>query len=162
MWIAITGSEPKATGALVIPSTINGKIVRSIEPNAFRGSTGLTKVTIPDTVLFISGSAFQDCPALTNVYFKGDTPNRAYLNMFGLETTYRFGDQGKKFRELFSRSEAGENRVEVTFKSAPSVAGNTMFSGSPDVTVYYLPGKSGWYPIFSGRPTMQRKSSVGD
>ena len=45
--ITITGSNPKASGALVIPSTIDTLPVTAIGDSAFESCTALTCVTIP-------------------------------------------------------------------------------------------------------------------
>ena len=64
--ITITGSNPQASGALVIPAKINNLPVTSIGTLAFSGSTGLTSVSIPSSVTSISTNAFSGCTSLTN------------------------------------------------------------------------------------------------
>ena len=64
--ITITGSNPQASGALVIPAKINYLPVTSIGTLAFSGSTGLTSVSIPSSVTSISTNAFSGCTSLTN------------------------------------------------------------------------------------------------
>ena len=58
---AVTGCSTSASGALAIPATYNGMPVTSIGSSAFYGCTGLTSVTIPDSVTIIGGSAFGYC-----------------------------------------------------------------------------------------------------
>ena len=94
---AITGFyyEPGREN-VVIPWAINGVAVRAIGADAFRGSsllssvtlprsivtlgvrsfmsTGLTEITVPDSVAQIGFEAFYDCFALTNVIFRGRPP----------------------------------------------------------------------------------------
>ena len=65
--ITITGSDPKAAGALIIPETINNLPVTSVGASAFIGCSGLTSVTIPSSVTSIGASAFYECSGLTSV-----------------------------------------------------------------------------------------------
>ena len=51
-----TGTTPP--GNLVIPATYLGKAVTSINTNAFQNENGLTRVTIPDSVIDIGNGAF--------------------------------------------------------------------------------------------------------
>ncbi len=52
-------------GKLVIPSEYEGKPVTSIEARAFQDCSGLTEITIPDSVTSIGMSAFYRCSGLT-------------------------------------------------------------------------------------------------
>ena len=61
--VTITGYDRKASGALIIPTDIEGKPVTSIGEAAFLG-TFLTSITIPDSVTSIGESAFQYCASL--------------------------------------------------------------------------------------------------
>ena len=54
--ITITGSNPKATGDLVIPSTINNRPVRFIGEKAFFECSGLKNVTLPSSLTSIGNS----------------------------------------------------------------------------------------------------------
>ena len=55
------------TGSLVIPVSIDGKVVTSIGAGAFQGCSGLMSVTIPGGVKSIGVHAFMGCSCLTNV-----------------------------------------------------------------------------------------------
>ena len=55
-------------GDVAIPSTLGGCPVTSIGDDAFSGCTGLTAVTIPDSVTTIGICAFHSCTGLTGVY----------------------------------------------------------------------------------------------
>ena len=52
---------------VIIPSYYNGCNVTSIGDGAFSGCSGLTNVTIPNTVTSIGGSAFDNCSGLTSI-----------------------------------------------------------------------------------------------
>ena len=65
--VTITDCDETASGAVVIPSTIEGKPVTSIGESAFRYCERLTKITIPDSVTRIEKQAFSDCEGLNSV-----------------------------------------------------------------------------------------------
>lgn len=64
---AVTKCLENAVGELVIPETVNGYPVIGIGKLAFHECTGITSVTIPDSVITIGGSAFSGCSKLANV-----------------------------------------------------------------------------------------------
>ncbi len=55
------------TGAITIPSTLGGYPVASIGEGALLGCSGLTSVTIPDSVTSIGEKAFDGCSGLMSV-----------------------------------------------------------------------------------------------
>ena len=71
-------------GELVIPERAG---VKSIGAGAFQGNTTITKVTLPNSVNIISGSAFRGCMALESITFaSGDNTGNLTIS------TYAFGD----------------------------------------------------------------------
>ncbi len=62
----------ETTGALVIPSSIQGRPVTSIGCQAFVGCNRLTSVTIPSSVKIIHAYAFHYCKGLTSVSIPQD------------------------------------------------------------------------------------------
>ena len=65
--VKIFGYSGEAT-ALTIPSEINGVSVKEITSYAFRGS-GISYVSIPESITRISNYAFYDCTSLSRVEF---------------------------------------------------------------------------------------------
>ena len=59
--------SPAPDGAVAIPSVLGGKPVAGIGDNAFLNCSGLTDVTIPDSVTRIGDAAFRGCTALASV-----------------------------------------------------------------------------------------------
>ncbi len=117
-------------GAVTIPDAINGLPVTGIQAWAFYDCTSLANVTIPDSVTAIGEAAFQICTSLTNVTIGNG------LTMIG------------------SGAFQGCTRLtSVSFQgNAPNYALDA-FAGDNYVTVYYLPGTTGWNFNFSSYPT---------
>ena len=65
--VTITDCDTSISGELTIPETIEGYPVTDIRYPAFSDCTGLTSVTIPDSVTFIGSCAFLGCTSLTSV-----------------------------------------------------------------------------------------------
>ena len=63
----ITRCKTSVSGALTIPSELDGYPVTQLGEDAFFRCTGLTSVVIPDTVTTIGVSAFSHCSSLTTV-----------------------------------------------------------------------------------------------
>lgn len=64
---SVTGCSESARGSLTIPATYDGLPVTSIGEFAFNDCTGLTSVTIPDSVTRIWYGAFCSCTGLKSV-----------------------------------------------------------------------------------------------
>ena len=65
--VTITYCDRGASGELVIPDTIEGKSVTSIELGAFLLCSRLTSITLPDSVTSIEGLTFRSCTSLTSI-----------------------------------------------------------------------------------------------
>ena len=87
--IKITDCNESASGALTIPSTIDGKKVTSIGKKAFKHCRKLTNITIPNSVTSITipgnvtsiGScAFWDCRSLTSINVSNNNKNYSSID----------------------------------------------------------------------------------
>ena len=74
-------------GEVVLPSTIEGFPVTSIDNNAFYGNASLTSLTIPDGIATIGNQAFFGCANLTSVIIPASVTsigNQAFSGCSGL------------------------------------------------------------------------------
>ena len=128
--ITIGGYGICCCAAVTIPGELHGLPVTSIGDEAFYGYTSLTNITIPNTITSIGNLAFYLCTSLTNVTIPGSVTSIA-ASAFG----FCDGLTGVFFQG-----------------NAPSL-GSNVFENAQNVTVYYLPGTTGWGTTFGGRPT---------
>ena len=63
----VSGLESNFSATIVIPESYEGRRVTSIGEHAFYGCSGLTSVTIPNSVTSIGNLAFYGCSSLTSV-----------------------------------------------------------------------------------------------
>jgi formylglycine-generating enzyme required for sulfatase activity len=149
--ITITGYTGSG-GAVTIPSTINGLPVTSIGEGTFAW-TGLTSVTIPNSVTVISGWAFEYCTSLASVTVGNSVTyidDLAFNQCTGL-TNVTIGNSVTGIGGM--AFDSCTNLAGVYFKgNAPTLWGDA-FDGDNNATVYYLAGTTGWDPTFGGRPT---------
>jgi hypothetical protein len=104
--------------------------VTNIESDAFFGCTSLTNITIGSGVTVLGYDVFQFCSSLASVTIPITVTGlvySAFANCSGLKAVYFEGN-------------------------APG-ADSTVFQGDNNVTVYYLPGTTGWSSTFDGVPT---------
>ena len=145
--------EDEFSGCTSLTNVTIGSGVTTIGDSAFEYCSSLTSVTIPNSVTSIGDEAFLDCTNLTNVTIGsgvttiGDDafancplntaiiPNSvtsigdyAFVSCLNLASVYMEG-------------------------SAPSLGGTNVFVYDNNVTVYYLPGTTGWGTNFAGVPT---------
>ena len=55
---------------LTLPAKYNGKSVTTIRSAAFHGCTGLTSITIPNSITSVGDGTFEDCISLKELYIK--------------------------------------------------------------------------------------------
>jgi hypothetical protein len=162
--------------SVTIPSSLT-----TIEGGAF-GGCGFTTIAIPDTVTDIEDVAFSGCSSLTNLTLPNSLTNLgqdAFLNCGGLSDLVipgsgsGFGDFaffGCGFTNIIIAGGVSNlayamfgqcfNLAGVFFGgNAPGLIGDYAGDGPPfnydtNVTVYYLPGTTGWSNTYQGVPTV--------
>lgn len=78
--ITSAGSAPNE-GNIIIPSKIYDIPVTSIGALAFKNFNFITSVTIPNSIVYIQASAFEDCIRLTDVYYYGTEKDWEYIDI---------------------------------------------------------------------------------
>jgi len=169
--IAITGYTGPG-GDVTIPSEITGLPVTAIGPNAFNGRTDVTGITLPETLTSVGDWAFRGCGltrlalpnSLTNIQDASYVSIGGPFGVFNWCTSLTNVIFGKDLAYLGTGAFTFcENLTTVFFQgNAPATVGTNggpipgpwIFLNAPLVTVYYLPGTTGWEPTFSQRPTM--------
>ena len=133
--VVISGYEgDKPTGALNIPSTVNidGKeyLVTSIGIGAFRDCSGLTSVTIPNSVTSIGWSAFYGCCGLTSINIPNSVTIIALGTFYGCSSLTSINIPNSVTSIGMSAFEDCSNLTSITLNSNPKIIVNA-FSGTP-------------------------------
>ncbi len=112
---------------IVIPGSVT-----NIADYAFNLCTALKSVTIPDSVIALGTEGFGNCTSLTNVILSTGLTDFGYIG---------FGYCTNLTSVLFTG-----NAPDEFYFSQP-------FDGDP-ITIYYLPGTSGWNDFDAGFPVV--------
>jgi len=140
-----------------------GKSVTQLGPwegYAFFGCTNLTRVVIPGNVTNLGDHTFDSCVGLAGLAIEnGVTRLGSYAFAFchsltnvTLPASVATIDD-KAF--AFCTNLAGLYfKGNAAATNAPGPFGGGVFYASSKVTVYYLPGTTGWGPTYAGRPTL--------
>lgn len=145
----ITGYNGTDT-VVVIPSKINGITVETIGHTAFRYSS-VTSVTIPDSVTFISDSAFAYCFNLTNISIPNSVTSIGF-SAFGGCTKLESITLPSSLRSISEALFSGCSQL-TTIHIPVSVTSieNDAFDGCPSsMTVTYSGSKTQWDAITKG------------
>lgn len=85
----VYATDTDISGDITVPSTYNGYPVKWIGESAFYGCTGITSVTLPDTIVYIDDSAFAGCTNLVSINIPDSTTHiygSAFYNCESLDT----------------------------------------------------------------------------
>ena len=80
--VIITDCDIAASGALVIPDTIEGKAVTAIGFQPFRSCTSLTGITLPDSVTSIGGLGLLGLHQPDQHHFQGKLSTRQHRGIY--------------------------------------------------------------------------------
>jgi hypothetical protein len=141
--ITITGYTG-SFGDVTVPSVINGLPVTDIGDSAFAYYTNLTNVTIPDSVTGIGENAFAGCTGLTSVTIpKGVTTIEAWVfsNCINIATVKIPAGVERIMPWAFADC-AGLR--SLYFAGNEPIILEAAFAGTTNITIYYLPGTTGW------------------
>jgi BspA type Leucine rich repeat region (6 copies) len=128
--------------------------VTSIAYEAFVGC-GLTSLTIPASVTSIGNDAFIFCPRLTNVTIPASITSIAY-GAFASCTNLANVTIPTTVTNVGSDAFYNCPNLKAVYFQGNAPAPNydsSVFQSDTNATVYYLPGTTGWGPIFDFRPT---------
>lgn len=152
--------------------------VTSIGNNAFAFCSKLTSVSMPDTVTTLGDRAFYNCPSLTGITIPDSVisigrhafalcTNLAYVTI-GQGVTgiapYTFNQCDSLARVTIPAGATAvgsyafaycDNLKGLYFEgNAPGLDGDNVFTATSEVTIFHLPGATGWTDSYGGRPTV--------
>jgi hypothetical protein len=129
-----------------------GNGVTNIGPYAFYDCASLTSVIIPDSVTSIGYDSFAYCTSVTNVTIGANLTSVGYAG-FALCPGLTSIVIPKTVTNLESYAYYSDSSLTGAYFEGNAPSGDsTVFSGD-NVTIYYLPGTTGWGATFCGRPT---------
>ena len=136
---AYTAISPNPAGPVTIPSTLGGKPVTSIGGEAFRYCSGLTSVTIPDSVTSIGDTAFFGCIGLTSVTIPDSVTSIGYgvfQHCIGLTSVTIPNSVGSIGNYAFSDC---SGLASVTIPNSVTSIGYRAFMGCSGLTSLTIP-----------------------
>jgi hypothetical protein len=142
------------SGCASLTEVTFGNRVARIEDRAFSHCVSLPTLAIPDTVTSLGSKAFSSCYSLTNVIIGNSVKkieDSAFAHCYSL-TNVTMGKSVTTIGDWAFFLCANLKTVHF-MGDAPAFPGSNLFAGADAVTIYHLPGTTGWNSTFEGRPT---------
>ena len=142
--VVITGYTEAPTGALVIPSEINGEKVTEIRDFVFMGCEGITSVVLPDTVKVIGGGAFKECVNITSVELPDDLEEMGYSAFEGCTgltevTIPKNVNTGNYNNWYYAMFKGCTGLKKITFAEGRETVPDEIYSGCTSLETIVLP-----------------------
>ena len=151
-YVEISECNESAEGEFVIPYEIDGVPVTNIGDYAFSDCSGLTSVTIPNSVTNIGDSAFEWCSGLTSITIPDSVTNiggHAFSNCSGLtiidvteNNKYYSSENGVLFNKdktVLIQYPTGNTRTEYIIPDSVTNIDDWAFSGCSGLTSVTIP-----------------------
>lgn len=134
--VTVVASSHGYSGNLEIPANVTYDdttyAVTAIDKHAFAASSGLTGVTIPETVTKIGDGAFTYCTALTGINV--DENNPSYSSADGV--LFEFSKENDK---ALVRYPAAKTNSQYTIPDGVKTIGDMAFGGNPHLVNLTIP-----------------------
>ena len=119
--------------------------VQNIYSSAFRDCTSLKNIDIPAAVDSIGSSVFQDCVSLTSIHIPESVRN-IYSSAFQGCTSLTSIDIPAAVESIgfYAFYRCSSLSSVYFYGDLPAISYKSFGSTAPDLTLYYIEGKSGW------------------
>ncbi len=137
-YIEISGYVKQPEGKLIIPAEIDGLPVTSIGYESFSSCSGLTSVTIPESVIYIKENAFSSCSGLTSITISNGVISIGSSAFFGCSvlTSVTIPDSVTSIGDM---AFYGCGLTSVTIPDSVTNIGGSAFSSCSGLTSVTIP-----------------------
>ena len=141
--LTVLGIPKEYSGEVKIPESVYYKgesyNVKSISSSAFQGCSGLTSVTIPNSVTSILGNAFEGCSGLTFVTIGNSVKSIPYRAFYGCSSLISV-TIGNKVTSIDWKAFSGcSSLISVTIPNSVTSIGDDAFEDCSSLTSVTIP-----------------------